>query len=71
MLQWLLNVYLDGVVREENARMFGRELKINELVFEDDKTLVTDSVKLCRLTSEFGRRWERKLRVNVGIIVKL
>ena len=74
---WLFNVYMDGVVREVNARVLGKRLellcvnggwfKINQLLFTDDKALVADlEEKLCRLVSEFGRVCERsKLRVNV------
>ena len=28
MLPWLLNMYVDGVVREVNARVLGRRLKL-------------------------------------------
>ena len=77
MSPWLFNVYMDGVVREVNARVLGKGLEqlsvnggrfeINQLVFADDTALVADSEeKLCRLVSEFGRVFEkRKLRVNV------
>ena len=58
MSPWLFNVYMDGVVREVNARVLGIGLKllsvnggrfeINQLLFADDKTLVADSEeKLC------------------------
>ena len=78
MSPWLLNVYMDGVVREVNVRVLGKGLEllsanggrfeINQLLIADDTVLVADSeVKLCRLVSEFGRACEgRKLRVNVG-----
>ena len=78
MSPWLFNVYMDGVVREVNVRMLGKELEllstnggrfeINQLLFADDTALVADSGdKLCRLLREFGRVCERrKLRVNVG-----
>ena len=78
MSPWLFNVYMDGVVREVNVRVIGKELKllsanggrfeINQLLFADETALVADSEeKLCRLVSEFGRVCERrKLRVNVG-----
>ena len=78
MSPWLFNVYMDGVVREVNVRVLGKELKllsanggrfeIKQLLFPDDTALVADSEeKLCRLASEFGRVCERrKLRVNVG-----
>ena len=78
MSTWLVNVYMDGVVREVNVRVLGkgRELlsasggrfEINPLLFPDDTALVADSEeKLCRMVSEFGIVCERrKLRVNVG-----
>ena len=67
-----------GVVREVNARVLGRGLKLvdgndnewelNQLLFADDTMVVADSErKLCQLVKEFGRVCERrKLRVNVG-----
>ena len=62
----LFNVYMDGVVRELNARVFGKGLEllsvndgrfeINQRLFADDTALVADSEqKLCRLVTEFGR----------------
>ena len=78
MSPWLFNLYIDGVVREVNARVFGRGLKLidndknewelNQLLFADDTVVVADSEeKLCQLVSEFGRVCKRrKLRVNVG-----
>ena len=77
MSLWLLNVYMDGVVREVNVRVLGKGLElqsanggrfeINQLLFANDTALVTASEKLCRLVSKFGRVCERrKLRVNVG-----
>ena len=78
MSQWLFNVYMDGVVREVNARVLGKGLEllsvndgrfeINQLLFADDTALVADSEqKLCRLVTEFGRVCERRtLIVNVG-----
>ena len=78
MSPWLFNVYMDGVVREVNARVLGRgaELstvggvqrwEINQLLFADDTALVADSgKKLQRLVTEFGVVCSRrKLRVNV------
>ena len=56
--------YMDGVVREVNAWVFGRGLELlpvmveglNPLLFVDDTALVAKSEKkLCRLVSEFGR----------------
>ena len=78
MSPWLINVYMDGVVRGVNVRVLGKRLEllsvnggrfeINQLLFADDTALVADSEeKLCRLVSEFGRVCEIiKLRVNVG-----
>ena len=68
-------IYMDGVVREVNVRVLGKELEllranggrfeINQLVFADDTALVADSEEmLCRLVSEFGRICERR-RMNV------
>ena len=65
------------MLREVNVRVLEKGLKllhancdwfeINQLLFADDTALVSDSEKLCRLVSEFGRVCERrKLRVNVG-----
>ena len=52
---WLFNVYMDGVVREVNARVLGNGLElqsvnggrfeINQLLFADDTALVADSEK--------------------------
>ena len=78
MSPWLFNLYMDGVVREVNARVLGRGLKLvdgnenewelNQLLFADDTVVVADSErKLCQLVTEFGRVCERrKLQVNVG-----
>ena len=78
MSPWLFGVYINGVVREVNARVLGNGLKllsvnglrfeINQLLFADDTALVADSEeKLCTLVSEYGRVCERRmLRVNVG-----
>ena len=68
------------MVLEVNARVLGNgqvlllangdRFEVNELLFEDDTALVTDSEeKLCRLVSAFGIVCERKtLRGNVGKI---
>ena len=77
MSPWLFYVYMDGVVREVNVRVFGKRLEllsengdrfeINQLLFEDDTALVADSEEKCRLVSEFSTVCERrKLKVNVG-----
>ena len=72
----LFNVYMDGVVREVNARMLGRglslvgengrEWRLNQLLFADDTALLADSEeKLRQLVEEFGRVCSRrKLKVN-------
>ena len=63
---WLFNLYIDGVVREVNARVLGRGLKLidgndkgwelNQLLFADDTVVVADyESKLCQLVTEFGR----------------
>ena len=63
MSLWLFNVYMDGVGREVNARVLGKELylrsvnggrfEIKQLLFADDTALVADSEeKLCTLVSE-------------------
>ena len=78
MSLWLFNLYIDGVVREVNAQVLSRGLKLvdrndngwelNQLLFVDDTVVMADSErKLCQLVSEFGRVCERrKLQVNVG-----
>ena len=78
MSPWLFNIYIDGVVREVNARVFGKGVRLtdtngndwemNQLLFADDTVVMADSEeKLCQLVSEFGRVCKRrKLRVNVG-----
>ena len=74
---WLFNLYIDEAVREVNARVLGRGLKLvggndrewelNQLLFVDDTVVVADSErKLCQLVTEFERVCERrKLPVNV------
>ena len=58
----VVNVYIDGVVREVNVRVLGKRLQllsangctfaINQLLFADDTALVADSEeKLCILVS--------------------
>ncbi len=53
MLPWLFNICMDGVVRDLNARMLGRDLSLVnahdrewnpiQLLFADDMVLVADS----------------------------
>ena len=78
MSPWLFNMYIDGVMREMNARVGevgvemvggnGEEWKLNQLLFADDTALVAESEEaLQRLVGEFDRVCSRrKLRVNVG-----
>ena len=71
MSPWLLNLYMDGVVREVNVRVLWKGLEllsanggwfeINQLLFADDTALVSDSdLKFCRLVREFGRVCKRR-----------
>ncbi len=71
MSLWLFSVYMDGVVREVNARMLGRglslagddgrEWSLNQLLFADDNALVADSEeKLRNLVEEFGEVCSRR-----------
>jgi len=77
MSPWLFNLFMDGVVREVNARMLGRGCEmvhgnetwhLSQLLFADDTALVADSEeRLSMLVKEFGRVCDRrKLNVNVG-----
>ena len=75
MSPWLFNLYIDGVVREVNARVLGRGLKLvdgndNEWELNQLRMILwwwQTERKLCQLVTEFGRVCERrKLRVNVG-----
>ena len=61
-----------------NARVIGKGLEllsvngdrfeINQLLFADDTALVADSEeKLCRLVTEFGRVYEKKMLVRVKL----
>ena len=62
----LFNLYIDGVVREVNARVLGRGLKLadendnewelNQLLFAEGTVVVADSErKVWQLVTEFGR----------------
>ena len=72
MLRWLFSFFIDGVVREVNAQVHGRGLKLvdgndngwelNQLLFADDTVVVADSEKAVPL---IDRIWG-KLRVKVG-----
>ena len=65
MSPWLFNLYIDGVVREVNARVLGRGLKLldgndnewelHQLLFADDTVVVADSEKAVPVS---GRIWE-------------
>ena len=79
MSPWLFNLFMDGVVREINARLGerglgliegngGRNWVLNQVLFADDTALVADSEEgLQQLVTEFGRVCNRrKLKVNVG-----
>ena len=79
MSPWLFNLFMDGVVREVNARVLERGAsmqsvgderawEVSQLLFADDTALVADSSeKLQKLVTEFGKVCERrKLRVNVN-----
>ena len=65
MSSWLFNLYIDGVVREVNARVLGRGLKLvdgndnewelNQLLSVDDTVVVADAErKLYQFVTEFG-----------------
>ena len=65
MLPWLFNLYIDGVVREVNARALGRGLKLvdgndewerNQLLFVDDTVVVAGSGEKAVPVSD--RIWE-------------
>ena len=55
MSTWLSNIYIDGMVREVNARVLGKGLEllhlnggrfeIKQLLFADDTALVADSIQ--------------------------
>ena len=73
----MFNVDKDGVVREVNAIVLGKEPEMlsvngsrfekNQLLFADDIALVADSEDKLRRLSEFGTLYERrKFTVNVG-----
>lgn len=59
----LFNLYRNGVVREVNASVLGRNLELlgangwswqlSQLLPPDDTALVAESEKLCSLVSEF------------------
>ena len=78
---WLFNLYIDGVVREVNARALGRGLKLvdgndnewelNQLLFADDTVVVADSErKEGRDTKENpGRQdFRRSQRKDIGAV---
>ena len=65
MSPWLFSLYIDGVVREVNARVLGRGLKLvdrndnewelNQLLLTDDTVVVADSEKAVPVSD---RIWE-------------
>ena len=74
----LFILYIDGVVREVQARTLGRgaqlvgteedKWEVSQLLFADDTVLVSESMKkLERLVEEFGRVCRRrKLNINLA-----
>ncbi len=66
MSRWLFNIYMDGVVREVNARVLrrglslisadGREWNLSQLLFANDTALVADSEGRLRQLVEAFRR---------------
>ena len=77
MSPWLFNMYMDGVVKEVDARVMGRGVdlewegqkwKINKLLYADDAVLMADSEEnLQRMVNVFeGVCMRRKLKVNVS-----
>ncbi len=57
MSTWLFNDYMNGVVREINAKMLGRGLSrvnMNQLLCVDDPALVADSEGRLRQRVEEG-----------------
>ncbi|XP_068245368.1 uncharacterized protein [Palaemon carinicauda] len=69
---WLFNLFVDGVVKEVKACVLGRGLKLihesdhkwelNQLLFADDRVLVTDTEeKLSRLVIDFRTVWEKEV----------
>ena len=65
MSPWLFNLYMDGVVREVQAKTLGKgaqflgdgeeKWEVSQMLFADDTVLVKDSEKkLERLVEEFG-----------------
>ena len=78
MSPWMINMFMDGVVKEEYSRVNGMGVKMNEdggrewvmsqLFFADDTALVVESAEQLQcLVRKFGKVCKRrKLRVNVG-----
>ena len=71
MSKWF-NIYMDDVVSELHATMLGKGLKplrVNGGRFEKKQLLFADNAapvahaeeQLCRLVSEFGREYERRI----------
>ena len=77
MSPWLFNLYMEGVMREVNARVMGKgvrlehsgyEWRINSLIYADDTVLLAETEEgLRRMVGEFDKVcWRRKLKVNVS-----
>ena len=61
MLTWLFNLYTDGVIREVNARLLGRWLK---LVDWNDNEWELNQLLFCRWRCGGGRLWEKAVPVS-------
>ena len=68
----LFNIYMDGVIRQLNARILGRRLSLvntsewmlNQLFVGDTTLVVGLEEKLCQLLQEFGQVSRRNLRMS-------
>ena len=69
MSPWLLNIFMDGRMREMKAKVrnVGARLKINGMVWEVVARLFALSEELQRMVYEFySVRSKRKVEVNAG-----
>ena len=77
MSSWVLNLYMDGVMKEVNARVMGKGMKLEheskeweiyKLLYADDTVLIADSEEqLQKMVNVFGKVcWRRKLKVNAA-----